>query len=63
MERWLTSLKLISKEDPTYEDKWREYEIANYWRRYDWGDRELSEEDIEANKDSIIRGVQKRRDK
>lgn len=41
-------------------DERKAYEFALYWSKYDWNGRELSEEDIKANKDSVFGRVQER---
>lgn len=53
MEKWQTLMTYRSNNGLSnnngYYDEEKAYGIALYWSRFDWGGRELSKEDIEAN--------------
>lgn len=67
MEKWRAlmtyrSSKGLSNHNGFYDEE-KSYEYALYWSKYDWGGRELSPEDIKANRDSVFGRVQEGKDK
>lgn len=53
MEKWRQQIYQTSSSNMLYDER-KAYEIALYWGKYDWGGRELSEEDVEANRIAVF---------